>query len=61
MNLFFIYYSADLTAKMTSQPYAAPIESFQDVEDQVRAKMAQYLIPGSVIRPEKVKPGRGAK
>ena len=53
MNLFFIYYSADLTAKMTSQPYAAPIESFQDVEDQVRAKIAQYLIPGSVIRPKK--------
>ena len=34
MNLIFIYYSADLTALMTSQPPAVRIKSFQDVEDQ---------------------------
>ena len=34
MNLIFIYYSADLTATMTSQPPAVRIKSFQDVEDQ---------------------------
>ena len=34
MNLFFIYYSADLTATMTSKPKDIRLESFQDVEDQ---------------------------
>ena len=37
MNIIFIYYSADLTAQMTSQPKLEPtlgLRSFQDLEDQ---------------------------
>ena len=33
LNLVFIYYTCDLTAKMTSSPSKIDISSFQDIKD----------------------------